>query len=427
MTMQPRLRGLGAALVVLAAGLSCSFLLPLGSNAAPPRAVGHQARGSEDGVSGRPAAPLAGLVVASLGFVSVALSRRSSVAAKCASADDSDLSTRRRDVSLAMLTLAAPAHAEEVASSSPTIQTSPMKLQRVVVDVGNAEAMEKELKFWVGAAGMKVLSDSTGDDGQRSVTVGYIPEKEEGSFAIEIKVDASVLTRKRPSQLNYSVMQPTVNALNFTQVSQPDTVFDMYARVEASPGTSLVGDARYLDCESPRGVQVRMVPRKGEPSIELVSLNIEVPAFKPTVKFYERVGGLKETTYNEAEEAPIQKFSVLLESEAPGPKLLLCPVPDFRVKQRDRDEFVGLVMASQNPQQVASAAEKAIEVAMKEEAEKDEEERQKLLLAGKPIPEKKKLQTLARPTVEMDGKMARLNDGVGTMVRVAEAREFRAA
>ncbi|CAE7867894.1 unnamed protein product [Symbiodinium sp. KB8] len=118
------------------------------------------------------------------------------------------------------------------------------------VFIGNDEQMEKELKFWCGAAGMKVLSDGPGPDGQRSVLVGYLSQKEPGAFAIELKIDPSVLTRKRPSLLNYSVMQPTVNALCFTQVSQPDTVFDMYARVEASPGTSMVGDARYLDCEA---------------------------------------------------------------------------------------------------------------------------------------------------------------------------------
>ncbi|CAE7242824.1 unnamed protein product [Symbiodinium natans] len=239
-----------------------------------------------------------------------------------------------------------------------------MKLQRVVVDagahgvqmrqIGNDEQREKELKFWCGAAGMKVLSDGPGADGQRSVCVGYLPQKDPGAFAIELKIDPSVLTRKRPSLLNYSVMQPTVNALCFTQVSQPDTVFDMYARVEASPGTSMVGDARYLDCEVLAGSGLLPLQkqlsflgaglllkqehatnfflRRSSPAIELVALNIEVPAFNPTVKFYKRIGGLEETTYNEAEEAPIQKFSVLLQSKEPGPKLLLCPVPDYRVK-----------------------------------------------------------------------------------------------
>eukprot|EP00435_Cladocopium_sp_Y103_P036292 s1280_g9.t1 len=185
-------------------------------------------------------------------------------------ADGPDLpALSRRGASLLALAPVLPANAEE------SIRAAPASLQRVVVDVGNKDQMEKELKFWTKACQMKVLSDGAGADGLRSVTVGYGPEKEDKSFAVEIKEDPSALTRKRPSLLNYSVMQPTVNALNFTQISQPDQIFDMYARVEDSGGTSLVGDARYLDCESPRGVQVRMVPREGPPSVELVSLNIE--------------------------------------------------------------------------------------------------------------------------------------------------------
>lgn len=389
----------------------------------PPRASGHEAD--------VPGVPLVlSAATATVLVASAALKRSMARGAKkrglpttaLKASESGRVDPSRRDLSLSVLTLAAPAYAEEVA---PTIQTSPMKLQRVVVDIGNDEQMEKELKFWCGAAGMKVLSDGPGPDGQRSVLVGYLSQKEPGAFAIELKIDPSVLTRKRPSLLNYSVMQPTVNALCFTQVSQPDTVFDMYARVEASPGTSMVGDARYLDCESPRGIQVRMVPRKGDPAIELVALNIEVPAFNPTVKFYKRIGDLQETTYNEAEEAPIQKFSVLLQSKEPGPKLLLCPVPDYRVKQRDRDEFVNLVFASSNPQQVAAAASKAIDLALEEEAKKDEEDRQKALLAGKKPADEPKKGTLARPTAEMDGKSARINDGVGNIVVVSSTAEFQ--
>ncbi|CAE7674683.1 unnamed protein product, partial [Symbiodinium pilosum] len=362
--------------------------------------------------------------LAALGLVQMGAGREK----KLQKAMEGDLAApSRRDLSLSALALATPAYAEEAATSAPAIQTSPCKLQRVVVDIGNDEQMEKELKFWCGAAGMKVLSDGPGPDGQRSVLVGYLAQKDPGAFAIELKIDPSVLTRKRPSLLNYSVMQPTVNALCFTQVSQPDTVYDMYARVEASPGTSMVGDARYLDCESPRGIQVRMVPRKADPAIELVALNIEVPAFNPTVKFYKRVGGYQETVYNEAEEAPIQKFSILLESKDPGPKLLLCPVPDFRVKQRDRDEFVNLVFATKSPQQVFTAANKAIELAQQEEAQKDEDDRQKALLSGKKPNDQPKQQTLARPTVEMDGKSARINDGVGNIVVVTDAAEFQSA
>ncbi|CAJ1330850.1 unnamed protein product [Effrenium voratum] len=150
----------------------------------------------------------------------------------------------RRDALAFGALMPATAWAEE------TVQAAPMKLQRVVVDVGKSEDLEKELKFWTKACQMKVLTDTTGADGLRSVTVGYGSEKDDSSCAIEIKVDPSALTRKRPSLLNYSVMQPTVNALNFTQISQPDQIFDMYARVEDTGGVSLVGDARYLDCEA---------------------------------------------------------------------------------------------------------------------------------------------------------------------------------
>ncbi|CAJ1330846.1 unnamed protein product [Effrenium voratum] len=348
----------------------------------------------------------------------------------------------RRDALAFGALMPATAWAEE------TVQAAPMKLQRVVVDVGKSEDLEKELKFWTKACQMKVLTDTTGADGLRSVTVGYGSEKDDSSCAIEIKVDPSALTRKRPSLLNYSVMQPTVNALNFTQISQPDQIFDMYARVEDTGGVSLVGDARYLDCEgkfhndffakqkverfrprrqSPRGVQVRMVPREGPPTVELVSLNIEVPAFEPTVKFYKRIGALQEATYNESEEAPIQKFSVLLKSQVGGPKLLLSPVPDNRIKQRDRDEFVGLLMLAPNAKQVADSAEKAMAVALEEERKKDEADRDKLLQSGKKPEEGPKKGTLARPAVEIAGADARIDDGVGNILMITDSNAFKSS
>lgn len=321
-------------------------------------------------------------------------------------------------LALAPVLPALPAHAEE-----DSIRAAPASLQRVVVDVGNKDQMEKELKFWTKACQMKVLSDGAGADGLRSVTVGYGPEKDDNSFAVEIKEDPSALTRKRPSLLNYSVMQPTVNALNFTQITQPDQIFDMYARVEDSGGTSLVGDASYLDCESPRGVQVRMVPREGPPSVEMVSLNIEVPAFEATKKFYKRIASLEEEAYSQA---AVQKFSVLLKSKVGGPKLLLCPVPDQRIKQRDRDEFVGLVMLAPSAKQVADAAEKAIAVALEEEQKKDEEEKEQLRLAGKK-PEDLKKGTLARPAVQMVGSDARIDDGVGNIVTFMDNGAFKSS
>lgn len=345
------------------------------------------------------------LIMAAVGGLQVLKKWRPAVARAAAQKSEvADAALSRRGASLLALSLPSAAQAE----GSSSVQAAQVGLQRVVVDVGNNEGMEKELKFWTKACQMKVLSDGAGADGARSVTVGYGPEKDDGSFAIEIKVDPSVLTRKRPSLLNYSVMQPTVNALNFTQITQPDQIFDMYARVEDSGGTSLLGDARYLDCESPRGVQVRMVPREGPPSVEIVSLNIE------------------ETKYEVDEELKIP-YSILLKSQSGGPKLLLCPVPDYRIKQRDRDEFVSLLMLTPNAQEVATSAEKAIVLAKEEQKKKDEEEREQLLLAGKSPDDAPKKGTRADPSVEMVGSDVRINDGVGNILIVSDRSSFRSA
>lgn len=361
--------------------------------------------------------------MAAVGGLQVLKKWRPAVARAAAQKSEvADAALSRRGASLLALSLPSAAQAE----GSSSVQAAQVGLQRVVVDVGNNEGMEKELKFWTKACQMKVLSDGAGADGARSVTVGYGPEKDDGSFAIEIKVDPSVLTRKRPSLLNYSVMQPTVNALNFTQITQPDQIFDMYARVEDSGGTSLLGDARYLDCESPRGVQVRMVPREGPPSVEIVSLNIEVPAFEATKKFYQRIGSLQETKYEVDEELKIP-YSILLKSQSGGPKLLLCPVPDYRIKQRDRDEFVSLLMLTPNAQEVATSAEKAIVLAKEEQKKKDEEEREQLLLAGKSPDDAPKKGTRADPSVEMVGSDVRINDGVGNILIVSDRSSFRSA
>lgn len=375
------------------------------------------------GSSRTPSMATAGVAAVTLaaGLLGVqALRKRAQTCREATKANELEVpALSRRGASLLALApvLPAPAHAEE-----DSIRAAPASLQRVVVDVGNKDQMEKELKFWTKACQMKVLSDGAGADGLRSVTVGYGPENADNSFAVQIKEDPSALTRKRPSLLNYSVMQPTVNALNFTQITQPDQIFDMYARVEDSGGTSLVGDASYLDCESPRGVQVRMVPREGPPSVEMVSLNIEVPAFEATKKFYKRIASLEEEAYSQA---AVQKFSVLLKSKVGGPKLLLCPVPDQRIKQRDRDEFVGLVMLAPSAKQVADAAEKAIAVALEEEQKKDEEEREQLRLAGKP--EDLKKGTVARPAVQMVGSDARVNDGVGNIVTFMDNGAFKSS
>jgi len=350
--------------------------------------------------------------------------------------------SRRRDVSLVGLLVAAgapglerAANAEASPGSSPKAvasepATAPAtaskatgpaaaKIQRTVIDVADSAAVDKEIKFWKEACMMKVVSDSKGSDGNRVVEVGF-GEKSD-AYTIEIKVDPSAATRKRPSLLNYSVMQPTVPALNFTQIGAPGQIFDMYARVENSGGSALVGDARYLDCESPRGVQVRLVPRSTKPSVELVSLNVEVPAFDATVKFYKRTCGFSEIKYQDSE-APIQKLSVYMTSSAGGPKLLLSPVPDYRVMQRDRDCFVNFVITAPSAQQVASAAEKAIELGKQELEKKKEEEKKRLISAGEKVPDEIVLEgTISRPTLKLDGKEVVIDDGIGNIIVVQDA------
>merc|ERR1719249_342641 len=123
---------------------------------------------------------------------------------------------------------------------------------------------------------MKVLGQTKDADGNKSSVVGYLDEKDVNSFAVEIKVDPSVKTRKPVSLLNWSVMQPTVNALNYVQIGSKESVFQMYDKIESSGGAVLLGDARYMDIESPRGVQLRYTPADKPFSVQIVSLNVEV-------------------------------------------------------------------------------------------------------------------------------------------------------
>lgn len=300
------------------------------------------------------------------------------------------------------------------ASTSASPSAVPLKLQRTVIDVGSNDALDKELKFWTTACSLKVLSDTADAKGNRTAVVGF-----DSSYGIEIKVDPAALTRKTPTLLNWSVMQPTVGALNFHQLTGKGQVFDIYNRVESSGGTSLIGDARYLDCESPRGVQVRIVPRETPPSVELVGLNIEVPAFAAALKLYGKFAGYSEITYNVAEEPPIQERSALLESPAGGPKLLLSPVPDFRVKQRDRDEFVNLGFVSPDVKKSAQAAQAAIAAVETDERANDEAARSRFLEKGEPVPEVVRKGTLPRPSLENADGQLRLDDGVGNILVVS--------
>jgi len=328
-------------------------------------------------------------------------------------------------------------HAEEAVDPAPGALPAALpdvsaKVQRVMVNVGNDEAMAKEIKFWTEAAQMKVLKDFVDTDKNRTVVLGFGPEasKDGGFFGVQVKIDPGVLTRRSPRLLNYDVMQPTVDALNFVQVGASGKIIEIFNRVQSSGGASLFGDATYIDVESPRGVPVRMVPREEPPSVELLSYNVEVPAFDPTFKFYQRALGFQQVLYPD-EEPPVQKLSILLASKMGGPKVLLSPVPDGRLKEKALDEYTGLVMVSPSAKRVADAASAAVDLAEKEEAEKlrlenakprkkltyEEQKEQRRTLKGAPG-------TVAEPSVEVDGTCTVIDDGVGNMIFVSDVSEF---
>uniref|UniRef100_A0A7R9ZZC4 Uncharacterized protein n=1 Tax=Pyrodinium bahamense TaxID=73915 RepID=A0A7R9ZZC4_9DINO len=300
------------------------------------------------------------------------------------------------------------------------------KLQRVLVNVGDTESLEKEVKFWTDACQMKVLNDATGKDGKRAVVLGFGPDR--SSFGLELKVDPEVLKRPRPRLLNYEVLQPTVPSLNYMQVGAVGKIIEIFGRVQNAGGSSLIGDASYIDVESPRGVAVRMVPRTTTPSVELVSFNVEVPAFEATTKFYKRAIGLKEIRYSDSE-PPVQKLSTYLASDIGGPNLLLSPVPDGRLKDRKLDEFDGVLLVAPSAADVAKAASSAVALAAEEEAAKEEEikrQRQAAKESGEKAPSLKKFlsATKARPSVQMVDKMARIDDGLGTLLFVKDQADF---
>lgn len=240
-----------------------------------------------------------------------------------------------------------------------------------------------------------------------------------------------MLKRPTPRLLNYAVMQPTVDALGFVQVSSTGKIIDLFTKVQNAGGTALFGDATYLDVESPRGVAVRMVPRETKPEVEIVSLNVEVPAFEATTKFYRRVLGMQDEKYPESD-PPVQKLSALLTSEAGGAKLLLSPVPDGRMKDRELDEFEGMLIVSPTGSDATvKAAKFAMDVAEKESAEKDEELASKLRQAesggaGQQARAEIKAAIRARssgtqfkPEVKTDSFAPLIDDGVGNMFFVA--------
>lgn len=303
------------------------------------------------------------------------------------------------------------------------------RLQRVMVNVANDEALKNELKFWTEAAQMKVLKDFVDSDGNRTAIVGFGVGPSTGGdyIGVQVKVDPGLSKRPLPKLLNYNVMQPTVAALNFVQIGANGKVIEIFNRVQSSGGSSLFGDATYIDVESPRGVSVRLVPRTGAPSMELLSFNIEVPAFEPTVKFYQRAVGLTLEQYPD-DEPPVQKLSACLGSTLGGPKVLLSPVPDGRLKEKNLDEFEGVVMVSPSAKRVAEAAKAAVVLAKQEEEEKKakesgtpkkrlsyEEEREiRRTLNGAPGTE-------AKPSVAVDGATTVIDDGVGNFIFVTDS------
>lgn len=302
-----------------------------------------------------------------------------------------------------------------------SVKTPPAtaRLQRVMVSIPDNDSLDKELKFWKEACQMKVLNEKKGADGSRVALVGFSPE-----FVLELKVDPSVLKRPRPKLLNYDAMQPTVDALSYMQMSAVGKSMELFARVQNAGGAALLGDATYLDAESPRGVPLRMIAKGEKPAMELISFNVEVPAFESTLKFYKRGVGLKELKYPD-DGPPIVKLSKLLASDVGGPNLLLTPVPDGRLKDRKLDEFEGAVMVSPAATEFSTAAASAIELAAQEEAEKLKELRAAAASDTESTGLKKYLAgTRATPSMSTEDGTIRIDDGVGNILFVRDQAKY---
>jgi len=311
------------------------------------------------------------------------------------------------------------------ASTAPAPAPSSAKLQRLVIIVQDNEALDTELKFWKEAVQMKVLSDGKNAEGNRTVVMAFGPEsgRSGGFFGIEFKVDPGLKTRPRPKLLNYAIMQPYVNALNYLQVAARGKSIEIFDRVQTNGGSSLIGDATYVDVESPRGVPVRMVPRDTDPGVELLSFNIEVPAFESTTKFYKRGIGLQEINYPPGE-PPIQPLSKYLTSDAGGPNLLLAPVPDKRLKDRTLDEFEGVVMVSSKLEEVTKNAQAAAELAIEEEEAKRKDFEARLKAGDKSARKYNPDATIAKPSVVIADKKTRIDDGLGNIFFLSATADF---
>jgi len=313
----------------------------------------------------------------------------------------------------------ASASAEEVAASSAAT-----KIQRLTVNVPDTAALQQEVNFWLEACQMTKLKETVGADGAPAVLVGH--GSDESGFGVLLQVKPSA-GKAAPSLLNYNIMQPNVNALNFVELRVKGRVIEVFNRIESSGGTPLIGDATFIDAESPGRVPVRLIPiKEGSPSVDFVCFNVEVPAFEGTVKFYQRALGFKKASIP-AGTPPVQKLSEYLTSPVGGPRLMLSPVPDGRMKDRKLDEFEELVLTSSNVDSVVANGRDAIKAAADDEARKVQELESRILSSDGEARRSFQVQkdlylkgTRSRPALDSFGNgIGKFNDGVGTQIVVA--------
>merc|ERR1719387_3197258 len=280
------------------------------------------------------------------------------------------------------------------------------RAQRLMIGVKDEDSLKREVKFWKDAMLMKVQKDEKAGDKSRAV-LAYTPE--EGGFSLELRVDPR-LKNYLPKFLDVDY-DPMVDSLNFVEINMPGKVKDVFARVQKAEGNSLTGDAtKFLDVESPRGVQVRIVTRDVPQKVELIALNIEVPAFEATKL---REGDPK-----------LQPFSEVF-SFGEGPKLAMTPMTDARVRERELDAFEGLVLSVSSPSETVAAAEKAVSLGVKEQKIRD--------AAADPKAIEKEIKrmrgrepTRSSPAVKLDGDKAVIDDGVGYLLLALPRSAFQA-
>lgn len=293
------------------------------------------------------------------------------------------------------------------------------RAQRLMIGVKDEDSLKREVKFWTDAMLMKVQKDEKAGDKSRAV-LAYTPE--EGGFSLELRVDPR-LKNYLPKFLDVDY-DPMVDSLNFVEINMPGKVKDVFARVQKAEGNSLTGDAtKFLDVESPRGVQVRIVTRDVPQKVELIALNIEVPAFEATKLFYNRVFGLQPSKLREGD-PKLQPFSEVF-SFGEGPKLAMTPMTDARVRERELDAFEGLVLSVSSPSETVAAAEKAVSLGAKEQKIRD--------AAADPKAIEKEIKrmrgrepTRSSPAVKLDGDKAVIDDGVGNLLLALPRSAFQA-